>query len=86
MIENMRQGNGMILKLKNKRKTSSIPLNKAPKSAKEKRRRELWLNKDVYKNDRCSSTFFTLKNHHLSPRRKNKLNFCSQEQIAFSLF
>jgi hypothetical protein len=30
---------------------------KFPWSTKEKRKRELWLNKDVYKNDRCSSTF-----------------------------
>jgi hypothetical protein len=35
--EKVHQGNGMSTKLKNKRKTSNIPLNKAPKSTKGKK-------------------------------------------------
>jgi hypothetical protein len=38
----------------------------------QKKKKELWLNKDVYKNDRCSSTFLQLK--LIIHRQGEKLN------------
>jgi hypothetical protein len=47
------------------------------------KKRELWLNKGVYMNDRYSSTFFCMKNHLSPPRREIKSNLAPKNKLLF---